>query len=167
MRRFAPARAATVRARFPPATRTATVRERFPHPNRIATVRERFPHPNQIATVRERFPRADRTASSRARFPQANRIVTARARFLHANRTAFSRARLGKRFLLHGLSPIDGLCGHPGREVVMPVRMKWRAKPRDRGQPTEDTALSAPLADDPKACYTDTKAKFRVLCVSI
>lgn len=45
------------------------------------------------------------------------------------------------------LSPIDGLCGNPGREVVMPIRVKCLDKPRDKAQPTEDTGVSASLAD--------------------
>ncbi len=46
----------------------------------------------------------------------------------------------------------------------MPIRIKCRDKPRDRAHPTEDKALSAPLADDPEACYTDRKPEFRMLC---
>ena len=61
--------------------------------NRAATVRERFPNPNRTATPCP----LRRVAMSR---------VT--GRFSHANRTASSRARLGKSFLLHALSPIDG-----------------------------------------------------------
>ena len=49
----------------------------------------------------------------------------------------------------------------------MPIGMKCRDRPRDRAQPTEDKGLSAPLASDPKARYTDRKAKFRMLCGSI
>jgi len=49
----------------------------------------------------------------------------------------------------------------------MPIRIECRDKPRDRAPPTEDSGLSAPLADDPEACYTDTKPKFRMLCGSI
>ena len=49
----------------------------------------------------------------------------------------------------------------------MPIRIKCRDKPRDRVQPTEDEVLCAPLVDDPEACYTDRKPKFRMLCGSI
>jgi len=34
-------------------------------------------------------------------------------------------------------------------------------------QPTDDAGFSALLADDPEACYTDRKPKFRMLCGSI
>ena len=48
----------------------------------------------------------------------------------------------------------------------MPIRINCRDKPRVRAQPTEDKRLSAPLANDPEACYPDRKPKFRVLCGS-
>jgi hypothetical protein len=41
----------------------------------------------------------------------------------------------------------------------MPIRTKCRAKPRDRAQPTEDTGLSASLAEDPEACWTNRKRR--------
>ena len=41
------------------------------------------------------------------------------------------------------------------RELVMPIRIECLDKPRDRAQPTEDTGVSAPLADDPEARYAD------------
>ena len=48
----------------------------------------------------------------------------------------------------------------------MPMRVKRRDKPRDRAQPAEDTGLSAPLAGDSEACYTDRKPQLRMLCGS-
>ena len=65
------------------------------------------------------------------------------------------------------LSPINGVWGNPGREVVMPICIESPDKPRDRAQSTEDRGLSAPLADDPEACYTGRKPKFRMLSGSI
>ena len=40
------------------------------------------------------------------------------------------------------LSPIDGLRGHPGRQVVMPISIKLRDKPRAGAQPAEGTGRS-------------------------
>lgn len=48
----------------------------------------------------------------------------------------------------------------------MPIGIKGRGKPRDRAQATEEKGLSAPLADDPAACDTDRRLKFRMLCRS-
>ncbi len=48
----------------------------------------------------------------------------------------------------------------------MPIRITCRDKPRDKTQPTEDKGLSAPLADDPDAWYTDRQPKFRMVCGS-
>ena len=55
---------------------------------------------------------------------------------------------------------MDGVCGNAGREVVRPIGIKCRDRPRDRGQPVEDTGLSAPVVDDPEAGYADRKPKF-------
>ena len=49
----------------------------------------------------------------------------------------------------------------------MPIRIECGDKPRDRAQPTEDTGLSALLADDPEACHTDRKPQFHMLCGTI
>ena len=43
------------------------------------------------------------------------------------------------------------------------IRIIYRDKPRDRAQPTEDKGLSVVLVNKPKACYTDTKTKLRIL----
>ncbi len=65
------------------------------------------------------------------------------------------------------LNPIDRLGGNPGREVVMPIRIRCRDRPGDGAQPTEDTRLSTPPADDPEPCYTSRKPKLRMLCGTI
>ena len=49
----------------------------------------------------------------------------------------------------------------------MPIGVECLDKPRDRAQPTEDKGLSAPLADDPEACYTDRKPKFRMMRIKL
>ncbi len=48
----------------------------------------------------------------------------------------------------------------------MPIRVNRRDKPRDRAQPTQDTGLSPPLAEDPDVCYDHSKLKFRLSCGS-
>lgn len=53
-------------------------------------------------------------------------------------------------------SPIDGLCGNPGNQVVIPIRMKRRDKPPVRAQPAQDNESIASQADDPERCYPDS-----------
>ena len=49
----------------------------------------------------------------------------------------------------------------------MPIRIRWEDKSKHRAQMTETEGVIAILPDEPAACHTGRKAKFRILCGSI
>jgi len=64
-------------------------------------------------------------------------------------------------------SPVDQLCGNPGREVVMPIRTTCCDKETASMQHADESRAMAGRRPTPMASYAGRKLNLRILCGSV